>query len=76
MLIESYLLAGDPNTVRADTHYKALEDLWKSNSGEPTVRSRAQEMLSLRNHVVAGYRRRFDYRSVAAKIDLAQSFRG
>lgn len=75
MLIESYLLAGDPNQDRTNAHYKKLEDFWKSNTGDPLARSRAQEMLGLRNNVVAGYRRRFDYRHIAAKIDLAESFR-
>jgi hypothetical protein len=76
MLLESYLLAGDPNRNRTSAHYKSLEDLWNSNSGEASVRSRAQEMLRLRENVVTGHRRRFDYRTVAAKIDLAQSVRG
>ncbi len=75
MLLESYLLEGDPNRNRTSAHYKSLEDLWNSNSGEASVRSRAQEMLRLRENVVTGHRRRFDYRTVAAKIDLAQSVR-
>lgn len=75
VLIESYLLAGDPNPDRSNAHYKKLVDFWESNSGDPTTRSRAQDMLQLRNNVVAGYRPRFDYRHIAAKIDLAQSFR-
>jgi hypothetical protein len=75
VLIESYLLAGDPNEDRVNAHYKELEGFLQSNNGDPSTRSRAQEMLSLRNNVVSGYRRRFDYRHVAAKIDLAESFR-
>ena len=75
MLVESYLLAGDPNQDRTNAHYKKLEDLSKSNSGEPPARSRLQEMLRLRNNVVTGHRRSFDCRNVAAKIDLAESFR-
>lgn len=75
MLIESYLLAGDPNEERANAHYKELEEFWNSNTGDPETRARAQEMLRLRNNVVSGYRHRFDYRHVAAKIDLAESFR-
>ncbi|ART52006.1 hypothetical protein CBP34_10530 [Acidovorax carolinensis] len=75
MLIESYLLAGDPNTDRVNAHYKKLEDLWKSNEGDPAERSRAQEMLNFRNRIVAGYRNRFDYRTSASKIDVAVSFR-
>lgn len=74
MLVESYLLAGDPNQVRANAHYQKLEDLCNSNSGESPADSRSQEMLRYRNSVVTGYRRRFDYRHVAAKIDLAASF--
>lgn len=75
MLIESYLLAGDPNTVRVNTHYRKLEDLCNSNEGDPTERSRAQEMLSFRNHIITGYRNRFDYRDAAMKVDVAASFR-
>jgi hypothetical protein len=76
MLIESYLLAGDPNRDRTNAHYQRLEDFSKSNVGDPQILSRAQEMLGLRNKVVDGYHRRFDYRNVAAKIDLAASLRG
>ena len=38
-------------------------------------RSRAQEMLGFRNRIITGFRHRFDYRNIAAKIDLAASFR-
>ncbi len=75
MLIESYLLAGDPNQNRTDAQYKELEDFWKSSTDDSPTRARAQEMLRLRGNVVSGYRRRFDYRHVAAKIDLAESIR-
>jgi hypothetical protein len=75
MLVESYLLAGDPDAERADAHYRMLEDFLKSNSGESNERSRSQEMLGFRNRIITGFRHRFDYRSIAAKIDLAASFR-
>ncbi len=75
MLIESYLLAGDPNTDRVNAHYKKLEDFSTSNEGEPNARSRAQEMLKFRSRIVTGHRHSFDYRTSAAKIDVAASFR-
>ena len=75
MLIESYLLAGDPNTDRVNAHYKMLEDFWTSNTGEPADRSRAQEMLNFRNRIITGFRNRFDYRTAAMKIDVAASFK-
>jgi hypothetical protein len=75
LLIESYLLAGDPNTDRGNTHYKKLEDFWNSKEGEPAERSRAQEMLRFRNNIITGFRNRFDYRVAAMKIDVAASFR-
>lgn len=75
MLIESYLLAGDPNTDRVNAHYKKLEDFSTSNESEPNARSRAQEMLKFRSRIVTGHRHSFDYRTSAAKIDVAASFR-
>ncbi len=75
VLIESYLLAGDPNTDRVNSHFKKLEDFWKANEGEPYERSRVGQMLSFRNRIVEGHRRRFDYRTLASKIDVAASFR-
>jgi len=75
VLLESYLLVGDTNDTRTNAYYKKLEDFWTSNVGEPDARSRAQEMLSMRNRILPGLRHRFDYRHVAAKIDLAASFR-
>lgn len=75
MLIESYLLVGDQNSERANAHYKKLEEFGKSASSEANARSRAQEMLRLRHNILAGFRDRFDYRTIAAKIDLAASFR-
>jgi hypothetical protein len=75
MIVESYLLAGDPNSERTNAHYKKLEELGKSASGEAKAQSRAQKMLELRNKVVTDHHYRFDYRNIAAKIDLAASFR-
>ena len=75
MLIESYLLAGDPNTERSSEYYKTLQDFWNSESGDPNVRSRAKQVLDLRGQILAGFRDRVDYRDVAKKIDVSASFR-
>lgn len=75
ILLESYLLAGDPVAGRTDAHYKKLEELLNSNSGDANARTRANEMLRLRHNILPGFRDRFDYRYLAAKIDLAASFR-
>jgi hypothetical protein len=75
MLLESYLLAGDPNSERVNAYYKELEEFLNSDTGKADARSRAKEMLGFRNRIITGFRHRFDYRHAAAKVDLAASFR-
>jgi len=75
VIIQSYLLAGDPVADRSEAYYIGLEDLCKSDASDSAARSHAQELLQLRNNILDGFRGRFDYRSVAQKIDLAASFR-
>lgn len=70
VILEAYLLAGDPDEERKEAIYKDLEGKAQSISTS-SEHLRAHELINMRSHVPAGYRHRFSLKFVAGKIDLA-----
>ena len=76
VVIEAYLLAGDPNDERKEALHKALQERAEDPKGTSGEHVRARELLAMRKHIPGGMRHRFDLKYVAGKIDLAASIRG
>ncbi|HEY8907512.1 MAG TPA: P-loop NTPase fold protein, partial [Rhodoferax sp.] len=74
VVIESYLIAGDPDRDRRDVKYKTLQEQAKSEDASPGT-LRARELVEMRQHVFSGFRDPMSLVHVAKKIDLAASVR-
>ena len=72
VILEAYLLVGDPDEERRETVYKDLESKAKNNTTSPE-HQRGRELVEMRQHVPGGSRHRFSLKAVAGKIDLAAS---
>lgn len=72
VILEAYLLAGDPDEERREAVYKDLEDKAQSISTS-SEHLRARELVNMRSQVPGGHRYGFSLKFVAGKIDLAAS---
>ena len=75
VVIEAYLLAGDPIDERKEALHKALQEKAADSSGTTGEHLRARDLVEVRKHVPGGTRYRFDLKYVAGKIDLVASIR-
>lgn len=74
VMLEAYLLAGDPDEERKQAVYKDLESKAKSDTTS-SEHLRACELIAMSSIVPAGHRHRFSLKFVAGKIDLAAAVR-
>jgi vacuolar-type H+-ATPase subunit H len=75
LVIEAYLLSGDPSEERKEALYKDLSDKAGDASGNTAAHLRARELIRTMDQIPGRSRRRFDLKYVAGKIDLAASIR-
>ena len=59
VIIEAYLLAGDPVEERKEALHKALREKAEDVSGNTSAHVRARELTEMRKHVPGGMRHRF-----------------
>ncbi len=75
VIIETYLLAGDPDTERKQAIYQELQKKANDTSGASDAHVRARDLLEARKYFPGGMRGRFELGFVAKKIDLAAAVR-
>lgn len=75
ILLESYLLAADPDNERARLRYVELSEISQDLTLTAAQRQRATALEQMRVHVARGFRGGFNLQPIASKVDFAVHIR-